>query len=91
MASEEKKTLLLTANANVGIGLWTSICVAFCKIFGGESAAYRMKVNRVSTSIKNRLYKEMDKYPNYKFEDFRIVKEGNLSLVGSVLGTLKEE
>lgn len=91
MEKNKEKTILLTANANIGVGLWTSICVGFCAIFGRESLHYRQKVSTAINLVKNRLNKAMKDNPDYDFEDFRIVKEGKLSFVGTVLGTLKEE
>lgn len=82
-------TVLLSASANVGTGLWTSICVAFAAIFGVESKNFTRKMDRASKAVRIRLGKEMSKYPDFTFADFRIVKEGKLTYTGTVIGTKK--
>ena len=81
--------VLLSASANVGTGLWTSICVAFAAIFGVESKNYTKKMERANKAVKARLLKQMSEYPDFVFEDFRIVKDGNLAYTGTVIGTKK--
>ena len=81
--------VLLSASANVGIGLWTSICVACASIFGVESKNYTKKMERASNAVKARLLKQMNNYPDFAFADFRIVKEGSLAYTGTVIGVRK--
>ena len=82
----ENKSIVLTASANVGIGLWTSICVFFANIFGIESENYSKKLQYVMDKVKKDLEEEMSKYPDVKFSDFRIVKDGSLAYTGTVIG-----
>ena len=91
METKKPRTILLSSSANMGTGLWTMICLFFCKIFGRESRNYRIKVNKAMNMVKNRLAMAMSEYPEYDFEDFRVVKEKDLSFIGTVLGTLREE
>ena len=89
--THNKKTILITASSNCGVGLWTSICVFFASIFGVESTNYTKKMNRVVDSVKRKMIEKMNKYPDYEFGDFRIVKEKGLVYSGSVIGVLKKE
>lgn len=82
----ENKAIVLTASANVGIGLWTSICVAFTNIFGIESKNFSKKMQRVMDKVKKDLEEQMSKYPEIEFSDFRIVKDGSLAYTGTVIG-----
>ena len=81
--------VLLSASANVGTGLWTSICVACAAILGVESKNYTKKMERANKAVKARLLKQMSNYPDFVFEDFRIVRDGNLAYTGTVIGTRK--
>lgn len=81
-----KETILLTASENVGVGLWTSICIAFASIFGVKSRSFNRKLNRVMKRLKEDLYDQMDDYPGYDFSDFRIVRDGSLAYTASVIG-----
>lgn len=82
----ENKVIIITASANVGIGLWTSICVVFANIFGIESKNFSKKMQRVMDKVKKDLEEQMSKYPEIEFSDFRIVKDGSLAYTGTVIG-----
>ena len=43
MDEKDRNVILLSASSNIGTGLWTSICVAFSKIFGVESKNFKNK------------------------------------------------
>ncbi len=86
----KKPIVLLTASSNCGTGLWTSICVFFASIFGVESKNYTKKMEKTTKRIKDSLLEQAIKYPDYEFEDFKIIKEGKLKYSGSLLGVLKE-
>ena len=90
MSESRENTIILTSAANVGVGLWTSICVVFAAIFGVESINFKRKQNIVMNKIKQDLANQMKMYPEYEFSDFRIVKEGNLSCYGTVVGIKKQ-
>ena len=77
---------ILAASANMGTGLWTSICVAFCNIFGRESNHYRMKQNMVLSTANRRLMKQFEKMgPGYKLTDYRVTWSGRLYVTVSAL------
>ena len=82
----EKRTVLLTASANVGVGLWTSICLAFAKVFGVESKNFSKKLNIVMDLLKEKLELQMCELPGFEFTDFRVVKDGTLAYTATVLG-----
>ena len=82
----ENKNIVLTASANIGVGLWTSICLAFANIFGVQCKHYNVKLQCVMNLVKKELQKEMDKYPGVQFSDFRIVQDGKLAYTGTVIG-----
>lgn len=83
---ENKNVILLSASSNSGTGFFTMLCVFFANIFGVESKNFKAKQERVIDNIKEGLSRQMAKYPNYQFEDFRIVKDGSLAYTGTVLG-----
>lgn len=82
----ENKNIVLTASANVGIGLLTAICVGFANIFGVKSNKYNKKLQFVMDKIKRDLCEEMEKYPGIQFSDLRIVQDGKLAYTGTVIG-----
>lgn len=82
----ENKNIVLTASANVGVGLWTSICIAFANIFGVRSHNYNAKLEYVMNLVKEKLKAQMDKYPGVQFSDFRIVQDGKLAYTATVIG-----
>ncbi len=83
---EDKNVVLLSASANTGIGLWTSICVCFAHIFGCESQNFKKKQNKIIGKIKEDLKRQMDNYPDYSFSDFRITLHSKLAFTGTVMG-----
>lgn len=82
----ENKNVVLTASANVGVGLWTSICVACANVFGVRSDHYNAKLEYVMDLVKKKLKAQMDKYPGVQFSDFRIVQDGKLAYTATVIG-----
>ena len=82
--------VLLSASSNVGIGFLTSICVACASLVGVESKNYTKKMNKAAAMVKERLLKQMEKYPDFDFADFRIVRDGRLAYTGTVIGTKKQ-
>ena len=81
--------VLLSTSANIGIGLWTSICVSCASIFGVESKNYTKKMNKATALVKSKLLVQMKKYPDFVFADFRIVRDSGLAYTGTVIGTKK--
>ena len=86
---ENKNYIVLSASANVGIGLWTSICASFTRIFGVESKNLTKKMNRATAAARARLMQEMERYPEFEFSDFRIIKDGAIAYTASVMGIRK--
>jgi hypothetical protein len=89
-SSSSPSSLILTASCNIGIGLWTSICVSLCALFGIKSNAYGKKIEAICDEIKAELLKKMRAYPNYDFSTISFASDSRLSYVGSVIGTLKK-
>ena len=80
------KQCLVTASANIGRGLWTSICVAFTHIFGVESKNLEKKHQRVLSAAEKRLHEKVFELgPGYVIEDFRVNWETPLSVTVSAL------
>lgn len=86
-----QKTLLLTASAHVGVGFWTSICVAFANLGGAESKNFSKKLQRVMNNVKKRLQEQMDQLPTFEFKDFRMVQDGKLAYTGTIIAIGPEE
>ena len=77
---------LVTASANTGRGLWTSICVFFAHIFGVESKNLLVKHNKVLTIAEERLCQKINELgPDFVIEGFRVVWETPLSVTVSAL------
>ena len=77
---------LVTASANTGRGLWTSICVAFAHVFGVESKNLLAKHNKVLTIAEERLCQKIkDLGTGFVLEDFRVIWESPLSVTVSAL------
>ena len=85
-----KDVVLITASTNIGVGLWTSICVAFAGMMGVESKNYTKKMERAAAEVKRKLIEQMDELPDYEYSDFRLVKEKGLVYSGSVIGVKKK-
>ena len=80
---------ILAASANVGIGLWTSICVSFCRIFGKESKAYRGRQKRVLDAANRRLLSQLEELgEGYVLSDYRVTWSGGLAVTVSALACL---
>ena len=80
------KKVTLTASANTGIGLFTSICVACAAIMGVESKNYHKKTDKVLDEANKRLMKKFeDLGPGYSINEYRIVKENSLSVMVSMV------
>ena len=76
----------LSASANVGVGLWTSICRAFASIFGVESKNFLNKQNRILKSAEARLKSKFAELgPGYELRDYRVTWGGALSVTVSAL------
>ncbi len=78
-------SFMITASENVGIGLWTFICVRFAAIFGVRSENYLAKQNNVANHIKKILNKQATAHPDYEMRDVRIVFNSPLSATGTAL------
>ena len=77
---------ILTGSANMGTGLWTSICLAFCNMLGRESMAYIMKQKRVLNLANKRLLSQFEALGSgYKMTDYRVTWSGKLSVTVSAL------
>lgn len=83
---KDKDVILLTASSNTGVGLWTSICVSFARVFGVQSENFKRKQEKVIDNIRYDLERQMAQNPGYIYEDFRIVKDGSLAYTGTVIG-----
>ena len=86
----------LTASSNIGIGLWTSICVFFCSIFGIESQNYRNKQRAVLARANRDLTMSLKALgPGYTLVDYRVTWSSSLSVTVSALavkeGKVKQE
>lgn len=74
-----------------GIGLWTSICLAFANVFGRPCERYNKKVRSVTYLIKGELERQMSAHPDYDFGDIRLTSDKPLSFTGSVTGKYREK
>lgn len=54
-SKEIAKTVQISANSNIGVGLWTSICISLCGIFGTKSLNYAKKMDRVTEDALKQL------------------------------------
>ena len=86
------KQKILVASSNTGIGLWTSICVAFCQIFGKESKNYKRKQEKIldaaNADLRNQLKETGD---NFHLVDYRVTWSQNLSVTVSALAVENNE
>ena len=92
MRTRNMKQKILTASANTGIGLWTSICMFFCKITGTESFNYKMKQEKVLDTANIGLSSQL-KYlgKDYYLVDYRVTWSGPLSVTVSALAVSNNE
>ena len=88
---EEKNYIVLTASANTGIGLWTSICVSFASIFGCPSSNLQRKQKRVAQSLKSQIEKQFAALPEgeYELKDYRAVFSKPLAGSASAIAVKK--
>ena len=86
---EDNNQIILYSASNIGLGLWTSICVMVSSIFGVKSKNYEKKMNKVIESIKLDLQKQMSEYKDFEFSYYKIVKERGLAYYGTVMGKRK--
>ena len=85
------KPIMLTANANMGFGLWTAICFMFANLMGVESKNYLKKHNNVLRIAKERLTDEFLKLgPGYSLIDFRVTWTSPLTVTISGLAVKAE-
>lgn len=87
----DQDVILITASAHLGLGFWTHICMSFADFFGKTSIRYETKLYKVMGLINLRLLTKMKSFPDYDFVDYRIVKDGKLSYVGSCMGIKKKD
>jgi len=78
---------IITASANMGIGLWTAICVFFCAIFGRESKTYKNKQNTVLNFANGDLLRQLKSFPKYKISDYRVTWQRALAVTVSAIIT----
>lgn len=80
------ETRFLSASANTGIGLWTSICVAFANVFGVESNNLKIKQEKVLNLAKNRLLAQVKGLgDDYEYKNFSVSWDQKLSVTVSVI------
>ena len=88
---DAKRMTVLSETANTGMGLWTSICVLFCSIFGRESLAFKMKQDRILRTANRRLIFKLQKLgPGYTITDYRVVYDSTLSVTVSGIAVLEK-
>ena len=76
----------LVASANIGTGLWTSICVSFCSLLGRQSKNYKKKQTRLLAMANEELtnsFKALGK--GYALSDYRVTWSGKLFVTVSAL------
>ena len=83
---------IILASANTGIGLWTTICVSFCKIFGTESKSYKSKQTKVLKRARERLNEQIKEYgDNCKITDLRVTWQASLACTISAVIEVPDE
>ena len=81
---------VLTASANTGIGLWTSICYFFSQIGGGESFNFYSKQKKLISKANVRLEKQLNSLPEgFELSDYRVTWNTPLSVTVSALAIKK--
>jgi len=77
---------LLVGSANMGTGLWTSICVAFCSLLGRESKNLKKKQDKVVALANNELNYQLKLLGgHYTLSDYRITWNGHLVVTVSAI------
>ena len=81
---------ILSASANTGTGLLTSICVVICNLLGTESQNYKAKQQKVLNEANRELLAQFKKLgAGYKMIDYRVTWSGKLSVTVSALAEPK--
>ena len=76
----------VVASANIGMGLWTIICVCFCAIFGRESNHLKTKQDKVLGAANTRLSFKIKKIPNVeRMIDYRVTWSRPLAVTVSAI------
>jgi len=78
-ALNNPETIVISANVNVGFGLWTWLCVIACFFIGRESRNLLAKQNYVSSMLKKRIQKQAEEHPGYHIYDVKVAYDGCLS------------
>ena len=76
--------LVVSESTNMGIGLWTSICVAFCSIFGRSSRALNAKQNSLVSFAVGNINRKLLQYPNYEAVDLEVKTYGKSTMMITV-------
>lgn len=80
------KRFVLTASSNTGIGLWTTICVAFSSIFGCVSKNYKKKQDKVLDNANEELMESLSELgEDYVLSDYRVTWSGGLRVTVSAV------
>lgn len=80
------KQKILTSSSNIGMGLWTGICVMFCSLLGRESLNYKKKQDRVLSAANKGLELKIKALgQGYHFVDYRVTWSSSLSVTVSAL------
>ena len=80
------KTVVVTGSANIGIGLWTSICVFFCSLAGRKSKALKKKQDKLLDIANQELSAKFQALGSgYEMVDYRVVNIGKLAVVVSAI------
>ena len=83
MSSQETSSILISAH-NTGIGLWTTICLAFADVFGCSYKNYERQANDLAGLVASDQEEQMDVHPDYDFGGIRLTLDKSLSFTGSV-------
>lgn len=83
----DKKHKVCFGSANIGLGLWTAICLCFASFFGVESKRFTRKQNDVLSVAKKRML--FQPHDGYKMIYTRVVLLAPLNAV--VMGEFEEE
>lgn len=90
MSEEKKKTIILYSTYCTGVGLWTSICMMFARIFGCACNSYSRKCVEAMDLLRRELIDQIKENPEYRFSDISVTSDAPLSFTGTVIGTLKD-
>ena len=77
---------VLVSSSNTGIGLWTTICFAFCAILGRQSKNYKKKQDKVLRVANDGLLIQLNELDgNYHLVDYRVTWSDKLSVTVSAI------